>query len=114
MSSEHLTLAAESWIKFSLEEQLGNIGSEVSRAIRARGDPEYYWGAVSRTLDLFYLTIADSRWKGRLREIVRAKELFCAAALGSDEFKTTLEDLDKYFSYFALVARTQKLFGPKT
>jgi hypothetical protein len=110
MTSPHLTAAAESWPRFSLEEQLGNIGSEVSRAIRAKEDPEYYWGAVSRALDLFYLTIADSRWKGRLKEIVRAKELFCAAALGSNEYKTTLEDLDKYFTYFALVARANKTF----
>ena len=110
MTSQHLILAAESWSKFSLEEQLGNIGSEVSRAIRSKGDAEYYWGAVSRALDLFYLTIIDPRWKGRLKEIVRTKELFCAAALGSNEFKTTLEDLDRYFTYFALVARARKRF----
>lgn len=109
MTSQHLILAAESWPKFSLEEQMGNIGSEVSRTIRAKGDPEYYWGAVSRTLELFYLTILDPRWKGRLKEIVRVKELFCAAALGSHEFKTTLEDLDKYFTYYALVAQAKKL-----
>ena len=108
MTSQHLALAAESWSKFSLEEQMGNIGSEVSRAIRAKGDAEYYWGAVSRALELFYLTILDPRWKGRLKEIVRAKELFCAAALDSNEFKTTLEDLDKYFTYFALIARAKK------
>ncbi|OGN64743.1 MAG: hypothetical protein A3E80_05990 [Chlamydiae bacterium RIFCSPHIGHO2_12_FULL_49_9] len=105
MTSQHLILAAKSWVKFSLEEQMGNIGSEVSRAIRAKGDKEYYWGAVSRALELFYLTIIDPRWKGRLKEIVRAKELFCAAALGNNEYNTTLEDLDRYFTYFALVAR---------
>jgi len=105
--SEHLKQAAESWPKFSLEEQLGNIGSEVSRTIRAKGDPDYYWGAVCRALDLFYLTIMDHRWKGRLREICLAKELFCAAALGNNEFKTSLEDLDKYFTYFALIARAR-------
>jgi hypothetical protein len=109
VASQHLELAAESWSKFSLEEQLGNIGSEVSRAIRAKEDPEYYWGAISRALELFYLTIGDPRWKGRLKEIVRVKELFSAAALGSNEFKTSLEDLDKYFLYFALVARVKKI-----
>lgn len=109
MTSEHLSQAAQSWPKFSIEEQLGNIGSEVSRAIRAKGDAEYYWGAICRALDLFYLTIGDPRWKGRLKEIVRAKELFCAAALGSSEFKTTLEELDRYFTYFALIARARKL-----
>jgi hypothetical protein len=108
MSSEHLIAASVNWANFSLEEQLGNIGSEVSRAIRARGDKEYYWGAISRGLELFYLTIKDPRWKGRLKEIVRAKELFCAAALDNHEFKTSLEDLDKYFTYFALVARAKR------
>ena len=108
MTSSHLAAAAESWSKFSLEEQLGNIGSEVSRAVRARGDKEYYWGAVSRALELFFLTIGDPRWKGRLKEVVRAKELFCAAALGSNEFKTTLEDLVVYFNYFALLARANR------
>jgi len=108
MTSQHLLQASKSWSKFSLEEQMGNIGSEVSRAIRAKSDPEYYWGAITRALDLFYLTISDPRWKGRLKEIVRVKELFSAAALGSNEFKTTLEDLDRYFTYFALVARAKK------
>jgi hypothetical protein len=108
MTSDHLSLAAESWARFSLEEQLGNIGSEVSRAIRAKEEKEYYWGAVERALDLFYLTIRDFRWKGRLKEIVRAKELFCAAALGSNEYKTSLEDLDIYFRYFALLARANR------
>jgi len=54
---------------------------------------------VSRALDLFYLTIEDSRWKGRLKEILRVRELFAAAALGSNEYKTSLEDLDRYFDY---------------
>jgi len=106
--TSHLEQARKSWAKFSLEEQLGNIGSEVNRAIRAKKEPEYYWGAISRTLDLFYLTILDPRWRGRLREIVRVKELFCAAALDSTEFKTTLEDLDRYFNYFALLARVKQ------
>lgn len=113
MTSKHIVLAAENWAKFSLEEQLGNIGSEVSRAIRARGDKQYYWGAISRALELFYLTITDPRWKGRLKEIVRAKELLCAAALGSNEYNTTLEDLDRYFTYFALIARTKHWLGKK-
>ena len=105
--SQHLELAAEGWSKLSLAEQLGNIGSEVSRAIRARSVHARYWGAVSRALDLFYLTIADPRWKGRLKEILRVRELFCAAALGSTEYKTSLEDLDKYFYFFALLARSK-------
>jgi hypothetical protein len=103
---DHLEQAREVWAKFSLEEQMANIGSEVSRALHAKGNSPRYWGAVARALDLFYLTIEDPRWKGRLREILRVRELFAAAALGSDEFKTSLQDLDRYFDCFAWLART--------
>jgi hypothetical protein len=105
---EHLELARTSWIKFSLVEQMANIGSEVSRALRANGNQTRYWGAVTRALDLFYLTIEDPRWKGRRREILRVRELFAAASLGSDEFKTSLEDLDRYFDCFAWLARSER------
>lgn len=101
----HLELAKQSWAKFSLIEQMANIGSEVGRTLKAKGNHARYWGAVARALDLFYLTIEDLRWKGRRREILRVRELFAAAALGSDEFKTSLEDLERYFDCFARLAR---------
>ena len=106
MSLEHLESTRISWVKLSLIEQMANIGSEVSRALRSKDNQARYSGAVARALDLFYLTIEDSRWKGRLREVLRVRELFAAAALGSDEFKTTLEDLDRYFDCFAWLARS--------
>lgn len=102
---EHLESARASWDKFSLVEQMANIGSEVSRALRAKNNPARYWAAVTRALDLFYLTIEDPRWKGRLREILRVRELFAAAALSSDEYKTSLQDLDCYFDCFVRLAR---------
>jgi hypothetical protein len=102
---EHLESAKQGWAKFSLIEQMANIGSEVGRALRAKGNPTRYWGAITRALDLFYLTIEDPRWKGRRREILRVRELFAAAALGSDEFKTSLEDLDRYFDCFVWLSR---------
>jgi hypothetical protein len=104
--SEHLESAKASWRKFSLEQQMANIGSEVSRALRAKGNQGRYWSAVARALDLFYLTVEDPRWKGRLREILRVRELFAAAALGSDEYKTSLQDLDRYFDYYARLVRS--------
>ncbi len=104
---EHLESARISWAKFSLIEQMANIGSEVSRALRAKGDQTRYWGAVARALDLFYLTIEDSRWKGRRREVLRVRELFAAAALGSDEYKTSLQDLDRYFDCFVWLVRSE-------
>lgn len=109
MTLDHLAEIKESWDKFSLEEQMANIGSEVSRTLRAKeGNSARYWGAVTRALDLFYLTVDDPRWKGRRREILRVRELFAAAALGSDEFKTSLNDLDRYFDYFAWFVRAKR------
>src|SRR5271170_7458554 len=93
----HLEAVRPSWKKFSFIEQMANIGSEVGRALRSRSNPARYWGAVTRALDLFYLTIEDPRWKGRRREVLRVRELFAAAALGSDEYKTSLKDLERYF-----------------
>lgn len=105
---EYLESVRASWTKFSLIEQMANIGSEVSRTLRAKDNQIRYWGAVARALDLFYLTIEDPRWKGRLREILRVRELFAAASLGSDEFKTSLQDLDRYFDCFAWLARSDR------
>jgi hypothetical protein len=105
---QHESLAAGRWFTFSLAEQLANIGSEVQRAMRARGDEKRFDNAVSRALELFHLTISDPRWRKRLKEIVRVRELFCDAALGGNEYGTTFEDLNKYFYYFAYAARINR------
>jgi hypothetical protein len=105
---QHQSLANGRWYSLSLSEQLGNIGSEVNRAIKARGDITRFNHAVERGLELFDLTLSDPRWRKRLKEIARARELFCDAAWGSLEYNTSLEDLDAYFYYFALAARMQR------
>jgi len=108
-SSQHLDLAAQGWFKMSLIEQMANIGSEVNRTVQARNNQGRYWGAVTRTLELFYLTVEDARWKrGQLKEILRVRELFCAAVLESTEFNTSLEDLNEYFMYFALLTQANR------
>ena len=102
----HKELAAGGWFKLPLTEQLAHIGSEVGRARKWQNkDKDSFDGAVDRALDLFDLTLADSRWRGRYDEIARARELFCAAALGDIEYQTTLADLESYFLPFAMVAR---------
>jgi len=102
----HKNLASGRWQKLSLVEQLGNIGSEVSRARRWFGkDNKLYENSVQKTLELFDLTLADRRWVGRLREIGRARELFCDAITGGKEYKSSLEDLDHYFFHYAFAAR---------
>lgn len=94
----------------SLAEQLANIGSEVGRASRWQDkDFKLFQGAVGRALELFDLTLEDSRWRGRLQEIGRLKELFCDGALGGSEYGTSLSGLEKYFLPFANLANKSVL-----
>jgi hypothetical protein len=102
---QHESLGAGGWFLMPLSMQLGNIGSEVNRMLKARNNPERFENAFTRGLELFDLTLSDSRWRGRFREIARARELLCDAALGGHEYNTTLEDLNKYFFYFALASK---------
>ncbi len=105
----HRGLASGRWQQFSLVEQLANVGSEVGRMRRWKGrDERLMTGAFERALELLDLTLADPRWRGRLREIARARELLCDAATGGGEYGTMLEDLDRYFLAFAVAARIRR------
>lgn len=105
----HESLANGRWHTFTLAEQLGNIGSEVSRAMNWKNkDDETYRLAVWRALELFDLTIADPRWRHRLKEIIRAREFFIDALDGGKTYHTTLEDLNRYFLQFAIAARIKR------
>jgi hypothetical protein len=108
MNAIHKELASGKWRALSLFEQLGNIGSEVNRAINWKDkDKKLFEGAVDRALELFDLTLADPRWleQKRLYEIARAREVFCDAVLGGKEYGSTLKDLNRYLAEFAIVAR---------
>ena len=105
-----VNISKERWHKLSLAEQLGNIGSEVGRSAKWQGkNKDSFWGAVSRALELFELTQSDRRWGKRHKELDRAREIFADAVLGSKEYKSSLEDLEKYFMPFAIRAQTEKL-----
>ena len=105
----HDELARGRWRTFSLAEQLGNVGSEVSRMIswRARGNETYAERAFERALELLDLTLGDGRWTGpRRREIARAREALCSDFLARDE--ASLRSLDRYSTAFALLARRDR------
>jgi len=91
----------------SLCEQLGNIGSEISRASIARGagNQVRMLKAVDRALELFDLTLADPKLAGRRREICRAREVVCDFYYGDNDYASDEESLDRYFRFFAIAAR---------
>ncbi len=106
---QHKNLAKGGWQKLSLSEQLGNIGGEISRAIRwQEKDQNLFKAAVLRALELFDLTLDDPRWHGRRREITRAREVFCDIVFGKNEYHTSLKELLHYFDQFAYAARSRK------
>jgi len=106
MAAQHSSLADGRWTTLSLVEQMGNIGSEVARVLRWKGkDVTRCEQAFVRALELLDLTIQDSRWRARLKELTRVREFLCDAMSGGHEYGSTLEDLDKYFFTFAAAAR---------
>ncbi|MEK7516895.1 MAG: hypothetical protein AAB562_04860 [Patescibacteria group bacterium] len=109
MPFQHQELAAGRWQELSLAEQMGNIGSEISRALRWRdNDQKLFIGAFDRALELLDLTISDSRWRGRLKELTRVREAVGDAFCGGSEYRTSFEDLNRYFFNFAIAARAHR------
>jgi hypothetical protein len=109
MTVQHQELAAGSWHRRSLVDQLANVGSEVGRMRRWQGqNPELCERAFVRALELLDLTLSDARWRGRRRELSRVRTFLCDAMSGGKEFGSTLEDLDRYFLAFAVAARPQQ------
>jgi hypothetical protein len=108
-SIQHRELAAGRWWTLSLAEQLGNVGSEVSRATRwTSRNPELAQGALYRALELLDLTLADPRLRqspARLREIARAREVVADFFAGPNQYRSTAASLQKYFDAYALAAR---------
>ena len=108
MAFQHDDLARGRWFSFSLAEQLGNIGSEVGRAIRwhEKGNREYFESAFARMLELIDLTVADKRWCGpRRKELLRMREAICDSFEDGGEIGTPLAEWPKYFLPFAMIAR---------
>lgn len=100
--------AALGWGRFSLVEQMANVGSEVERAIRAHesGQHARFEHALDRALALFDLTATDDRWRGaRRREVLRAREEFCRLFFDPTVPPESAEGLRRYFLAFAVSAR---------
>jgi hypothetical protein len=100
---------AQRWHKLTFLEQMGNIGSEVDRIAqwKKKGNEEYATNALWRSLDLIDLTIADPRWRERLKELCRMREFLCDLYIGDNTYGFTPEYFSKYFLQFAIAARRQ-------
>ena len=106
---KHRELTAERWLTFTLAEQLGNVGSEVSRTLKWRSrNPEIAERAMARALELIDLTLDDPRHRSsvaRLREICRVREVLLDFLVGPNQYGSTEVTLQRYFDAFAVAAR---------
>lgn len=107
----HKELAGGRWEKMSLAEQMGNVGSEISRVIRwkNKGNPERMQSALERALELIDLSIRwaqrlDSRQSnpGAVRELCRLRETVCDAYFGENENLSDDYSMLRYFDQFAM------------
>ena len=106
---QHRELAQGRWFTMTLAQQLGNVGSEVSRAASWSGRrPEIAEGAFHRALELLDMTLADPKHLStppRLREIARAREVVADFFAGPNEYGSTVASVQKYFDAYAIAAR---------
>jgi hypothetical protein len=106
---QHRDLAAGRWWSLSLAQQLGNVGSEVSRAANwSTRNPQRAEAALHRALELIDLTLDDPRYRGsvaRLRELARVREVLVDFFAGPNQYGSTAASLQKYFDAYAIAAR---------
>lgn len=104
--SEHV-FDRTAWAEMDVFNQMGNIGSEVGRALSARrkGKDRWMMSAFYRGMDLMNATIDSWVEQGKpIRELLIVREQFAKSIL-TDEVDETLE---KYFMEFAVAARTRQ------
>ena len=108
--NHHSDALLQNWSKLSLAEQLGNVGSEVSRMIKWHSNnPAIAERAFERMLELLNATITCQTGKRQLRELTRARELintdWCS---GKSPDHSSLDGFNRYFTQFAVLANKVK------
>ena len=107
MSYQHQAMANGKWMQMSLPEQMANIGSEVFRAIKSksRKDEKSAQLAFERALELFDLSLQDSKNHKRFIEIARVRETFVDFFKYKNQYKQSEESVNGYFFNFNYLAR---------
>ncbi len=110
--SSNYRIDRDRWAKFSVFEQMGNIGSEVGRTFSAgrRNDSESAERAVVRALDLFEATaqLFAEQKSPRTKEVLRAKDQFLQIYTDQAFNSPQAKSLDTYFLSYAIAARSQR------
>lgn len=95
------------WNSFSIFEQMANIGAEVGRmnSWKKKENKQMSTNAFYRALELIDFTVADSKNRTSLREILRMRELLVDYHLGENMYHSSDTAWEKYFLPFNIAAR---------
>lgn len=107
MNYQHQQLASGRWLEMDFFVQMANIGSEVERAIRwkNKNNQEYFHMAFERALELLDLTVADSKNKKHLKELLRLREILADYFAFDNEYHSGDQGWQNYFYGFNFAAR---------
>lgn len=105
----HTGLTPERWFKFTIFEQLANVGMDIERTIQWKNkNLEYSTKAFERALELLDLTIADPKNRKRLKEICRARYMLVDHFMCDNEHQSTDKQWQEYFYQFNYAAALAK------
>ena len=93
---------AETWFAMPVDEQISNIGSEVSRAIKwkNKNNEKRKEGFCAKAIEFLSLSIQDPKNKNRTREFENAINELIDYFYGNNVYGTTDEVLKKYYDAF--------------
>lgn len=107
----HTGLTLERWSKFSVFEQLANVGTDIARVFQGQkqNDIQYSEKAFDRAMELLDLTIADPKNRGSvLKELTRVREALKDYFVYDNEYQTTEAFWQQYFYDFNYAAAIQR------
>jgi hypothetical protein len=100
-------MSEERWHEKPLAWQLGNIGSEIVRAINReeKGDIAGRRSAIERALELLDFTLSDKSNIGRIKEVARLREVLASIYVDSKYYAVDLAAIQNYLLPFAILVR---------
>lgn len=100
---QHKNMAAGRWQDLSIAQQMGNIGSEVSRSLKNQSKPHRFKASYNRAIELFDLSLKYCSSEAKRKEIELAKFEFCDY-FGEKILMTDPAKMQKYYDQFASIS----------
>ncbi len=101
----HKNLKIEEWNNQDIFGVMGNIGSEVSRAIKwkNKNKKDRWVKALYRSLELFDISLTNKNLSNaQIGELLRAREVWVDFIFGDNNYNSSAKSLQKYFDQFAI------------